>query len=844
MSQADAEALYRAGVAALRAGGWLDEAIGALRNALVLSPGYADATLDLAIALRGKQRFDTSAALCRRAHALKPGWSDALYHLGRAYLAAGQDGGVLHYALATDPSMAAAWQWLGQARSQSEDSAGAWLAFRRATVLEPAVPERWTALAAFETRRGALRTVLAATCNLLVLVPDDARTWLALSRETERNDGMASALPFVERALRLAPALPDVHRYRIHLLSHLERRQDAAASCITLLRLHGEAEAERATMLWLLGEYAMRVDIDIRSLPETSFAELAERLLSLPPSPDRPMAARAAMDGAGQGSGLDAAVTLFLRAMLARQLANAGWTAEEVEQANVLAVRDCALFFDDKTLSAPARGALLPILGYSVVSPRAWNAWIFEHLVRPAIERAVERRDIDMAHRLVTFTQWSFMVQPHTYEQAQLCYERIVPPFRALGHRLRTELSVPPSAPGRGIAFFMNTVETNPPFHLERAMNALLRNAGSWQERFGPIHLVAIDDVSDRFRDTYASIGVTVTTPDRCPPAGPDRILHLALRVRELGLAGVVFLNCVEGLVDLFAGIGVAPVQLFMSADFFHIDSPDLDGLLTFGALGKWTNTIGGRPWRSVPFPFMYSALLTGPAAIDLERRAHNIRRSLLDRFEVILGSIGRPEKLSPEFLEAVARLLHANPKACFLWFGHREPPVVRQAMEDLSISERCLFQGWVDTRLYAKVLDIHLDSFPFPTGVTMVEVMLAGCPQVWMSSAAADQLSIGGSIERLMSGSAGTAEEQALCRRIFLGDGPEFGEPAEPLFLFSARLDDYCGMAQRLIDDPAHRARLGQAGRTFAECFVLDEMRAPNALFGHIADVIETKVQ
>lgn len=849
MSEADAEALHQIGVTALRAGGRLDEAAGALRNALVLSPGHVGATLDLAIARRGQRRFDASAELCRRAHALQPGWSDALYHLGRAHSAAERSGPAeraLRHALAADPSMAPAWEWLGQARRRTGDPSRVRAAFRRAATLEPGVLERWTALAAFEAEHGHPRLASAVLGRPPALAPDDARAWLALSRGIERSEGPAAALPFAERALRLAPDLSEGHRQRIHFLCRLDRHQDAVTACLALLRLpNGAARqkaADRAPIFWRLGECAMRADIDVRLLPDDAFAGLAERLLALSPGQERSATAAAIVNSAGTESGSDA-VPLFLRAMLARQLANAGWTPDEVERAGVLPLQDCTRFFEDETLPAPTRGALLPALGYSVASPRAWNGWLFERLVRPAIDLAVERRDIAMAHRLVTFTQWSFMVQPHTYEQARLCYERIAPPFRALGHRLRAGLGPLPPAPGRGIAFFMNTVETDPPFHLERAVNILLRNAGPWRERFAPIHLVAIDDVSDRFRDAYAAIGVTVLTPDRLPPAGsPDRILDLALRVRELGLMGVVFLNCVEGLVDLFAGMGIAPVQLFMSADFFHIDSPDLDGLLTFGSLGKWTNVIGGRTWRSVPFPFAYKALLPHPAETDLEHRAHAIRRGLLDRFDIILGSIGRPEKLSSEFLEAVARLLHANPEACFLWFGHQEPPAIRRAMEERGISDRCLFQGWVDTRLYARVLDIHLDSFPFPTGVTMVEVMLAGCAQVWMSSAAADQLSIGGSIERLMSGAAGTAEEQAVCRRIFSGDAASGGAAEEPLFLFSTTLDGYCESAQRLIDDPALRARLGQAGRAFAECFVLDETRPSNALFGHLADMIEAK--
>ena len=118
----------------------------------------------------------------------------------------------------------------------------------------------------------------------------------------------------------------------------------------------------------------------------------------------------------------------------------------------------------------------------------------------------------------------------------------------------------------------------------------------------------------------------------------------------------------------------------------------------------------------------------------ELQRKADEIRAELHTQYDVILGSLGRAEKLySPDFMDCLATLLKRHPKAIFLWFGNDPYHETIRLMEERSISNRCLYQGWVDSTLYGKVLDIHLDSFPFPTGLTMYSSMRSGTASVLM---------------------------------------------------------------------------------------------------------------
>src|SRR6185436_14508130 len=94
---------------------------------------------------------------------------------------------------------------------------------------------------------------------------------------------------------------------------------------------------------------------------------------------------------------------------------------------------------------------------------------------------------------------------------------------------------------------------------------------------------------------------------------------------------------------------------------------------------------------------------------------AREVRASLGARGPVY-GSFGREEKLnSPAFLDAVVAILRRVPGAVFLWTGRVQHPEIQKRFEAAGVAARCRFIGWVDTKLYAQVIDVFLDSFPFP---------------------------------------------------------------------------------------------------------------------------------
>lgn len=848
---------YRRGLAALTAGNQLAHALSAFREALALSPSNAEVLLRYAIAQRGNRQTSLSADVCARALVIHPTWSEAHYHLGRALNMLGRDREAImafHSAavaqlfsdaqpslmhlpmeidrkaglaitrvwLVTDPGNPDIWFRFAQLLEATGDDQATLDAVRKASLLSPQNYDVNEFLTYRLLRLGRCEDGAQTARRGSVLAPDHNGAWLAASWVASGASRHAEALVLINRALIIDPHSVGAWNCHVYQLFRLGRFVDAIEVGLTVLEAPF-CQGQGASLYWVLGQ-CCSVDIPDLGALLNRFGITTTEACALPPTDGQRLKS---ISNRHRAAGLRPE-NIFLRALICRQLGLAGWRMADLTEVGLLAADDIALFLSDTTLPVSSRESILPALGFSRMSPRDWNDWIFETFLLPGIASALDRAEVDLARNLVKAAHASLIVQPNTFEQAESCYHRLAPLFRSFLHRLEPSRHEQKGGHGRGVAFFMDSVDFNPPFHLERITHFLLSHRGEWEERLGPFTLVSMHEVSPAFRAQYRAIGVDILTPVDVPAmAGRDRLLDMIFAVRQRSPAIVVFFHIPEGMVDFLAGLRLAPTQVLLSAGFFHDASPDLDAFLTFGSGADTERYFQGRKWRCSPLPMLDSGPPPGSMEeLELERQATEIRRRLTNGGGVLLGTIARPEKLSPEFLAALATILRNNPNVRYLWFGRNELLDVRNAMEDLGISEMCLFQGWVSSPLYARVLDIHLDSFPFPTGLTMIDSMCAGRAQVWMQSEESRQLGPCGGIQRLLLGHSGTAAEQAECREIY-GIGGD-----EQRFLFAASVEEYCGFVQGLIDDHAYQKRVGHAGRRYAERFLTNQQRTANAFF------------
>jgi predicted O-linked N-acetylglucosamine transferase (SPINDLY family) len=260
------------------------------------------------------------------------------------------------------------------------------------------------------------------------------------------------------------------------------------------------------------------------------------------------------------------------------------------------------------------------------------------------------------------------------------------------------------------------------------------------------------------------------------------------------------------------------------------LEFAEIDGYLTSGSVSGGARRIGARQWRIGPIA---AADWVAPElAADSARE-----RGRFAQHRILYACIGREEKLnSVPFLKSVAAILKAVPEAGFLWTGRQRHPVIQATMEAEGVAQRCYFIGWVNTRLYAQVIDVFLDSFPFPCAYTLYEAMAAGKPAVLYASEESAEMGARALIEPLLCGTEGTEQDQKAAREIFRQAG-------ENLFLLASDADDYVRLGVRLARHAAFMRLAGSAGSAFVQRFMTDRARFARIYGEHIASAVKEKI-
>jgi glycosyltransferase involved in cell wall biosynthesis len=74
------------------------------------------------------------------------------------------------------------------------------------------------------------------------------------------------------------------------------------------------------------------------------------------------------------------------------------------------------------------------------------------------------------------------------------------------------------------------------------------------------------------------------------------------------------------------------------------------------------------------------------------------------------------------EYLSAVAEIMKNNPETVYLACGTGSEEEIKEKVEKLGIADRFYFEGFVDPHVYGYVIDIYLNTFPEPGGLSVLE--------------------------------------------------------------------------------------------------------------------------
>ncbi len=461
-------------------------------------------------------------------------------------------------------------------------------------------------------------------------------------------------------------------------------------------------------------------------------------------------------------------------------------------------------FFDQLAKSPPADQALEQQQFSDVFLP-AFTAWC-EH-GSPAVAL-----DIEQLVYLKYVKRWE--AEAH-FRQT---YEALVPPLRRVAERAAPDLARlrqrPVAVPPRGddeppMVFFVIHVESGLA-HIQSLLRYLesMREFSAGLPPLQPV-VVSLDGADAGLRQRLKALQVPLVALGDHEPRQANAYLKLikfAALCHDHQPQAIVFVSLVMWMASFFAA-RLAKTQVWWAMKYHAFSSREIDGYMCGSPDGQ-PRTLGGNHWETSPFggSDWFAPELRADAAAE---------RARLGQWKTVFGSIGREEKLrDPAFLDAVCGVLEANPASVFLWTGSQQDPVIQSFFAGRGLAERTRFIGWVNTRLYAQVIDVYLDSFPFPGGYTVYEAMAARRPVVMMKLAYpsvglqnnaspyyfADDTTDGVS-----------ADVQALFRK---ADAPIYYPVADSR-------EDYIAYASRFACEPELHAEVGRINAEFVERFM-----------------------
>lgn len=456
---------------------------------------------------------------------------------------------------------------------------------------------------------------------------------------------------------------------------------------------------------------------------------------------------------------------------------------------------------------------LLNLLGFKKEAPLQHLDAIFTNLLVPMLKRAVDENNYHLALELENRNYLVYMKKCETEKHFRYCLDQYVGAMIKAGHGAAamyptSENSSPTVVGYPVIGFFL--LQASMLAHIE-VLVAFLK--GWSQMTVKPILPVVyvMCGYDQRLHESVTGCGVEIVFLEKDNSKLLENVasafITLRTILRDRGVNAMVFVSLALH-VPFAAALRLAPVQVWWAMKYHSMDIPEIEGYFTNGSFEK-KRIIDGRQWQVV-----HSALdrLYDPSQ---SVEAKKIREHIGLNYTV-LGTMGREEKIeNKDFLLAITSILRARPNTYFLWTGRVKSEVVQNYFEQAGLTNRCLYIGWINTRLYAQVLDIYLDSFPFGGGHTIFQSWAATKPVVMMRTRETEETGVPMHILPVLNN---RVDDQELTMKV---KGLFTSSTGGDISMIARSMDEYFDMAVRLIDDVDYRGEVASAGKEFVEKYM-----------------------
>lgn len=450
--------------------------------------------------------------------------------------------------------------------------------------------------------------------------------------------------------------------------------------------------------------------------------------------------------------------------------------------------------------------------------------------VLPMIRVCYGRGIYDLAMGLESLYYEAYVKQVETEAHFQrsfsLFQDVAIQSGEALASRLESHALARDESPWR-IGFFIHNASVLA--HIELLINMLKGVRSMPDLPFQPVIFCFGGDSPEMSR-IFTELGVEVVHLDRevgnKNSSYLKRFLIMRRMIEERGIHALVWISL--GVLMPFAfGLRIAPVQIWWSMKYHSLKFSAMDDRITDWGITRWHDVVGEK-WRN------------GVIGVDNWRddslidEAVSIREKYKDK--IVLATYGREEKLSDwYFLEMVSELLRRYPQTVFLWTGKCQPGIVNEIFERNGVLERTHFIGWVNTRLYAHVHDIFIDSYPFPCGFTAFQSMAAGKPLVVHACRESEESGLYAFLGSVLCGRDGDeADRKGLVR--LLGEG---SDQKIPICQWPSEMLDHIG---RMIEDGYWREACGVTAKQVMGHYFANPLLMGLSHSAHFLDMISSR--
>ena len=455
----------------------------------------------------------------------------------------------------------------------------------------------------------------------------------------------------------------------------------------------------------------------------------------------------------------------------------------------------------------------LKLSNFGVTCPTETATRIFNGLIVPVMKMLLRERLYDQALGLEQYLYGSWLKREESEEHYDNSFSHWVPEMTEAGREASN--CMPALQPFQktshpNIGFFVHQASTLAHIQvLFMALEAIQKN----REQISP-KIYVFSGHDKKMSAWFDSIGIEIIYLDNDADAkvlSPfKRLIWLRKRLATDEVHCLVW-TCLPIMLGFVSGFRLAAKQIWLSMKFHPSSFSELDGYITLHNGFSNSVSLMGREWLTVPET---SKDLVKSESLET---IHQLKMKFSE-FDLICGTFAREETIATkEFLETIVKILKSNAKLIWLYTGRKNHPLIIKHLEDAGVHHQARFIGWVDTRLFAQVLDFYVDCWPLGSGLTGMQAMAAGLPYVFYcgpSKRANEWTLMKTLLFEPLHQPTDLLTDVTRLREIFDIEG-------NSTMLSSTSVENYILLTQKIIDDKNFRTKSGLSYKKYAEEFL-----------------------